>query len=449
MSERRNWDWLSSRLDTLKREGILNGEACERLEDYIAGKMATKPRKPLLPILLGTLSALLIGLGIILIMAFNWDKIGKAGKTVIAFVALLVGQSWGAFILSRRDGHLRQFSEAAALFWAIIFGAMVFLIGQIYQLPPNERFFLGVWCISTLCITYLLESLAATIVYCVLVVVFTAVEQGMKGVGIFFFPMLATLIPRYLLESANKVVPARKTTYHYFFIVTVAAGLGISLEKVVPGLWIVAYAGLFSCLYLFGVLKEPVGVSVAWTPSRLAGVVGTAIMAYIFSWNWPWEEIGWQHLNSGDRFHEFAAIYDYVITAGLFAAMIWLTWLTVRKKSKIDWVLASFTPFIVVLYLFVAYVNKNIVTAMIAGWAVNLWILIWCILNLVNSFKKESLLRMNAAMVYLTVVIVTRFFDSDTSFLARGIAFILCGTAIGVANLILLRIQRRKEIDHA
>jgi hypothetical protein len=45
----------------------------------------------------------------------------------------------------------------------------------------------------------------------------------------------------------------------------------------------------------------------------------------------------------------------------------------------------------------------------------------------------------NTGLLVLSALIIARFFDSDLSFLARGVAFILLGAGFLTANVVILR----------
>ncbi len=442
MNERRRIEWLLSELDVLEREGTLDAATGESVRARYERRLAALPARMNLPAMLGALSALLVGLGVVLVISFNWDKIGKAGKTGIAFGVLLAAQGFGLVALTRAKGAGRR--EGAALLWAIAFGAVVFFIGQIFQLPSNARMFVALWSASTLAIAYLFGSIAAAVGYAALVLAFVSIEQNMNGVGLWFFPMLAALAPRYEAEL-RAGSDARATAFRYVFVVAAAAGLGVSLEKVVPGLWLPAYAGLFGCLHAFGALREPDGISAAWSPFRLSGTLGAAVLAFIFSWQWPWRNVGWGNLREGVRFHALASAYDFVVIVACFALLAVFAAALVKRRKRVDWFAVAFAPFTLALYLGVSAFGGDELAASVAAWIVNAFIVAWCVTRAASGVKRESLLEANAALVFAAATILARFFDETASILARGVAFIVCGAGIGIVNAALSKLRARKE----
>ncbi len=63
--------------------------------------------------------------------------------------------------------------------------------------------------------------------------------------------------------------------------------------------------------------------------------------------------------------------------------------------------------------------------------------------TIVSGCKRLRLRELNGGMFLLSVLIVTRFFDSEFGFLARGIAFIVLGIGFLAANLVIARRKRR------
>jgi hypothetical protein len=59
--------------------------------------------------------------------------------------------------------------------------------------------------------------------------------------------------------------------------------------------------------------------------------------------------------------------------------------------------------------------------------------------TLIAGFRGNRLGRVNAGLLALSALLVARFFDSDLSFLARGVAFIVVGAGFLVTNVVMLR----------
>jgi hypothetical protein len=56
-----------------------------------------------------------------------------------------------------------------------------------------------------------------------------------------------------------------------------------------------------------------------------------------------------------------------------------------------------------------------------------------------RGLRENRLGVVNAGMLMLSALIITRFFDSDLSFVVRGLAFIVVGIGFFATNTVLIR----------
>jgi hypothetical protein len=78
------------------------------------------------------------------------------------------------------------------------------------------------------------------------------------------------------------------------------------------------------------------------------------------------------------------------------------------------------------------------------GWiGFNVWLLVVGILTLVEGIRQLELGTANRGLLALGALIVARFFDTELSFLARGIAFVVLGIACFSLNIWLMRRVRQ------
>jgi hypothetical protein len=79
----------------------------------------------------------------------------------------------------------------------------------------------------------------------------------------------------------------------------------------------------------------------------------------------------------------------------------------------------------------------------LAGWvAFNVWLLSFGILTVFEGVRTQTLGRANLGLVSLGALIVARFFDTDMSFLGRGLIFIAFGIACFGVNVWMIRRAR-------
>ena len=173
-------DWLLKELPVLIEKNVISDETAENISRYYEEqrKLAEAERKiqqdrlkqeeklrlaKRLPVILSILASLLIAGGIISLIAYNWSAISRLAKSIAAVSMLLITQGFAVFLkLGKKELSLRT-REGFSLFWAILFGAIVAFISQIYKFPSDAASFLFVWSLSSVLITYVFESSATFI----------------------------------------------------------------------------------------------------------------------------------------------------------------------------------------------------------------------------------------------------------------------------------------------
>jgi uncharacterized membrane protein len=101
---RRSIRWLNDELSGLVNDGVLDEEAAERLrERYPAPSSLSGSRLAI--VICAVFGALLIGSGVILLLAHNWEHLGRPMRTVIAILPLLISQVLAGWALVRRIGR--------------------------------------------------------------------------------------------------------------------------------------------------------------------------------------------------------------------------------------------------------------------------------------------------------------------------------------------------------
>lgn len=92
--------------------------------------------------LLGLLGGLLLGLGALLFVAAHWAELPAAARLGLGLLAL-AGAHGGAIVASR--GQAGWAVEGLLLVATLLFGANIWLVGQVFNLPPQPPAFFLLW----------------------------------------------------------------------------------------------------------------------------------------------------------------------------------------------------------------------------------------------------------------------------------------------------------------
>ena len=234
----------------------------------------------------------------------------------------------------------------------------------------------------------------------------------------------------------------RPTLLLWALCVSVTIAAGVTIERVLPGLWIILYAGLFSLMFLAGEFwfRDADGF---WSrPLRHFGGAGVLTLSFLLTFEWPWREIGWNYWH-WERMHDTAwrVIPDAVLGSVVPLAAIILLVMTIRRRTPLGLILGS-APILATLGYCLSSLSETYAPA--AG-LFDLYLLAAGLWLLVSGIRIGKQGQMNVGLLAITALIIARFFDSDLSFLLRGLLFIALGVSFLVANIAMLR---RKGANH-
>ena len=326
-----NINWFINEINRLVDENIIDESMSQKLSQYyndrinkIKSEKQLKSKNrgvKLVVIIVSIISALLISAGSILIIAYNWYSITKEVKTFFSFLFVIIPQLLSVyFFLFFKKKMGVGLKEGLAVLWAVIFGGLIAFIGQIYKLPTDYGSFLFIWAISTLVITYIFNSLSTFVLYLALIISHTIFMQANEGIGLLFYPLFFAVVPLYIYEERNQNV-FRLMLYKYLLIATLISCFGVSLEKAVPGLWILSYFSLFVIFYVISFFVEKKN-KLFMSPFKIAGILGSYVFGFLLIFDNFWKEIGWKFYRGGGKFNEIASVFDYSITIILILSSI-------------------------------------------------------------------------------------------------------------------------------
>ena len=131
--------WLDEQLPAWEREGIVTTDGARKLRE----RYPAEPQGGLAQLVVGAVGALLIGTGLIAVLAFNWDDFPRWVRLVLALGPLAVTQAVSWWVLGRGESAKPWQREAAALVQTLAVGAAMALVSQIYNLPGKWTDFSG------------------------------------------------------------------------------------------------------------------------------------------------------------------------------------------------------------------------------------------------------------------------------------------------------------------
>jgi uncharacterized membrane protein len=423
--------WLYNELPTLVSAGVLSEGGAEAIREHFGPVKAVSPARVALT-LFSILGGLMIGAGIILLLAYNWTELGRPVRAVLSFLPLVIGQGLVGWTLLRK-WESKPWREGSSGFLAMGIGASIALVGQTYHIPGNMANFLFVWLLLGLPLVYLCRSTVAAFLYIVGTAAWTIAAQDIHGHALWYWPLLACVLPFIWTRLQRQQEQPSTALLLWSLCLSLCLGLGVAMEKVLPGLWIITYSCLFALFCLGGRVWYR---DVPSQPLSVSGSFGTVILALLLTFSDFWRRIGFNHYRGGNgRYLEWFGIQDYLLVLLLLSVVVILA---VRAAARKDFAALAWcaSPVIAVVGYGIGSVEG---TEDIPAFLYNLLLFGLGVFVMSNGIREGRLAVANGGMGILALLFTVRFFDSDMAIIVRGVAFIAIGIGFLGANIWLSR----------
>ncbi len=432
--------WLLGELPKLEAEGVIDATAAERLRAHYADKTLGAGRR-LVVAIFAVFGALLIGGGVILLLAHNWEAFGRGTRAAIALVPLVASQVLVGWVLIKKSGST-AWREGTATLLALTVAAAIALVDQTYHTGGDLESFLWRWSLLLAPLPWLLNSTAVAMLFLAALTWWAGAAKVEGSQILMMWPLAAAVIPHliHVMTSDRRGLRAANLQWAIALFLCVAAGLG--LDHRVPGLWIVVYVGLFALMITLGAASRR-GEEGLWRrPLEVVGVTGSIVMWLILSFDEPWRHIGWKHIHTTERFHEVTSWLDLVLAIGLpLAAIVAMALLLDRGRHSLYFLWGVSVPLVAVVWPLTAATDSRWIGAV----SFTFLLFVVGIATIAEGVRRQNLGTVNLGMLVVAMLVVVRFFDSGFGFILKGFAFILVGIGFLVANVVLSRSLRAAE----
>ncbi len=425
---------IHKEISDLIKADIITQETADKIFDYYKNKGSSSTNR--LFIVFGILGAILVGLGIILILAHNWDELSTGTKTFFAFLPLLVGQVLcGYTLIKRQDSIAWRESGSAFLFFAV--GASIALVSQIYNIPGGTGTFLLTWMLLCLPLVYLMHSSITSLLF------IGGITYYATHLGYWSYPstdpylywlLLLSVLPKYYNLYKNKPESNFMIFHNWLVPLSVIISLG-TVAKRTEELMFIAYISLFGLLYLVGNIDFFTRQKSKNNGYKILGSLGTISLLLALSFDWFWEELRRKEFPFNDIITA-PEFYASSITSLLAGVLLYL-----QQKNK---AIMNIKPLAPMFLLFIAAFVLGL-SSPIAVVLINFLVFAIGILTIKDGAKQDNLGILNFGLLVITALVICRFFDRDLSFVIRGLLFVSVGIGFFVANYWLLKKRKTNE----
>ena len=431
--------WLHRALPGWVQDGLLSAEAAQLLRArYPADADATLQREARSThwamVLFGLLGAVLIGGGIILLLAHNWDQLSRPARVAVAFAPLAFSQALAFWMLWSGRGTA-VWRETVGTFLALMVGACIALISQTYNLGGDFADFMLVWTLLSLPVAYLLRATLPAIWFCIATVIWGFnMEWEKSASALWFWPLLALVLPLWWSEARTNRYAPRPVLLGWAVAGAGCFGVAFSCIREWQGHhWMLACAGWYAFLYLAGRRWFSEGRTIWHRPWQFIGVIGSATMALMLTFDWPWREL---HLSLPNT-AAFSAHPLSWLAVWLWPALAALLWLESLWRRDLPAAVVGTFPAVVAVAMMLPPGSAGPVQTIF-----NFYVFATGVALLVLGVRRHQLGTVNGGMLILSALVLCRFFDSEMGFVLRGVVFIVLGAGFLATNFFLLRRKR-------
>jgi uncharacterized membrane protein len=432
--------WLLGEIERWKADGLVSTEQADRLRQRYDQPPAP-PAAEAVPwglLVFASAGAIVIGLGVILLFAYNWAEIPKFGKLALVFLAI-IGAHAGGIRLLARPGWQPKLGEALAALGTMFYGAGIWLVAQIYNIDehyPNGFLF---WALGALAMAWAIRSTANGLLAVVLLTIWGCCET---------FDFRAPELWSVLLVAAGLLPLAWKERSALLLAATLASiQLLLAVNTVNWG----GGAHAFTATLAWAVLLVAASrLTDADRPDFMGGATVMAffgfgaffVCAYLLTFQRSADSLLDWTSQYGPR-PDLAHAFSWSLFALGLGGWGWIARRSLLQRElevhREDWLLP-----IALLYCFgIATLNQR-------GWgqfvslSFNLMLLGIAVMWMWRGCQESRLRPTVLGSLLLGAVVLARYFDLFQSLASRGLAFIVLGI-IFVAEAMFYRKMRQTK----
>ncbi|MRX27216.1 DUF2157 domain-containing protein [Kangiella sp. HZ709] len=432
--------WLQSELVDWSSQGLISQQQSDEIQAYyrIEQSQDSTSNTSWTTGILVALGALLIGGGVIMLFAHNWEVLGKAARTFLSFLPLVIAQSLCLYTYRQRFTSV-AWREASAGLTFMAIAASISLIGQTYHIYGDLERFVITWFALGLPLAYLMRSNLVLILLTALVV-WLCTFQGDP-----YWLLFIAFVPLWIDFYHNQ---RNGTFYWSTWLATFGFALSIMLSAVYRDSPLSLYpiiSLLLMAVAFYGLGKSIFGLTEMgfWrNPLASTGALGIGSFSLILSYgdSWVW---GYSRL---DLAYGFSFYLDALL---IFVAFGIITWVLIRYWSRLYWyqrllMLVSISAVFAILHFAQSYSSYSLLII-----AMNLFILCTSTLIIIRAVELNRALLLNAGLIWMSCLILIRFFDSDIGILIKAFAFILIGSGFIAVNIWFSRQHNKSTLQNS
>jgi uncharacterized membrane protein len=430
----RNIQWLDGELNRWAGQGIISNIQAEAIRRLYPPSPAARPWAL---IVFSGFGAGIIGLGVILLFAYNWHYIPKFGKLGIIFAAIAIAHGIGLWLFLRTE-RFRTLGEAITVLGTMLFGAGIWLVAQIYNISEHYPTAFLFWGLGALALAWAMPSVAQAIMAAVLFTIWAATESIEFARAMHFaIPAVILLWPLAYMKRSRVLLGVLILSFGFSASFVTSAYAEENLVIYV----LLSVAALYVALGLLGrqYTKFPQAAPVFNT----FGLAAYFVMLYLLTS----PEVAHGLLSAGPGLKTETVVYGVLpllVALAAWLPVVWpfLPWCAKPRPLHYHY---EFLLIPLTLILFCGYV---LLPTGIERWQMtvpcNLVFLAYAVTMMARGCRQAQLWPTILGSLMLVALTVARFTDLFESLVVRGLVFIVLGAILFCEGILYIRFKKKQ-----
>ncbi|MGC1206153.1 MAG: DUF2157 domain-containing protein [Flavobacteriaceae bacterium] len=420
---------IQNDINELVEKKVISQDIASKIESYYKSKQIDAPNR--LFTVFAVLGSTLVGLGIILILAHNWDNFSRTVKTIFAFLPLVIGQLCVGFSILKNKSTTWKEASGVFLFFAV--GSSMALVSQIYNIPGDLSTYLLTWTLLCLPLIYLLKSHTLALLHIVFATYYACVYGYFYGSVIgtpwLYIVLILAIIPYYLMLLKKEATANITSIFNWFLPLSVLIVLGAFVNN--NGIFgYIMYITFFGLLYNLGKLPFFNNQKLRRNGFLVLGSLGTIYMLMLASFDWLWQDF----FRDDILFNSQETYISIILFLSALAVLV----LNHLKKWVVGINLFQYVFILFAIIFFIGFNNNTLPIVL-----TNLLIMALGIMAIKIGADKFHFGILNYGLLIISILIVCRFFDTNMSFILRGLFFVVVGVGFFATNYMMLKKQKK------
>lgn len=437
--------WLHEQLPAWVTQGLITPAQAEALRRLHPEPKAGLPWGMLI---FSGIGAVVIGLGIILLLAYNWQAIPKFAKLGLIFGALIAAHAGGLRCLKAGDWR-RQLGEALGVLGTMLFGAGIWLIAQVYHIDEHYPNGFLLWGMGALVLAWALPSISQGVLAVAALTVWGATEGLDFHDAVHWAPLLLVAgVGGLAWKERSRLLLAVTLAGFYFLLLTNAAGCRGSLAFPAAMNVSVLLVGLGVLAHRAPRFSESAGIL------RFFGWLGFLAAAYLLSFHDVAEDaLEWHAHLMKEKLWMPLVVYGWLPFALVLAT--W-TWAALRLRTRPtdvpaplaeQWLLPLAAVLSQVLAVGLPLSGGGMINSveLAAAGIFNLIFLAVAGTWMAKGCREGELRPVILGSLLLIALVVARYFDLFDSLAWRGLAFVVTGGVLFAEGFFYRRARQQSE----